>query len=395
MVPIAYHKYKNFVTACTEKNPTKKNRLNENANNDSFGMLGGTSDYLLDTTSQYRVMIKDTLFKTFSIPILGVLIPLLSKLIRYSGLSSLEIVASNLLFVATSFIIWQGSVYLVSRVRRMALVKQKFFLKLSMACVTTSVYSFIIASISALIWQQLFLKVIDTGPAITTGLISGAIVIFLTVVYEALFLSKERELDTKIVDQLDRERQHAELNSLKGELDPHFVFNALTTLSHLISIDMHKAQLFTNNLAQVYKYLLINKDRELISLNEEIKFINDYFFLLNIRYDNRLKLTFDMDNGYVEKIMIIPCSLQLLIENAIKHNQFTEKEPLLINIALNGEYLKVENKIRGRQYATGSTKIGLANLSNRYRLVFNKDIIINKEQDKFIVSLPLIKQNSL
>jgi LytS/YehU family sensor histidine kinase len=199
----------------------------------------------------------------------------------------------------------------------------------------------------------------------------------------------------KIVDQLDRERQNAELNSLKGELDPHFVFNALTTLSHLISIDMHKAQLFTNNLAQVYKYLLINKDRELISLNEEIKFINDYFFLLNIRYDNRLKLTFDMDNRYVEKIMVIPCSLQLLIENAIKHNQFTEKEPLLINIALNGEYLKVENKIRGRQYAAGSTRIGLTNLSNRYRLVFNKDIIINKEQDKFIVSLPLIKQNSL
>src|SRR5688500_4237115 len=124
----------------------------------------------------------------------------------------------------------------------------------------------------------------------------------------------------KIVDQLDKERQNAELNSLKGELDPHFVFNALTTLSHLISVDTDKAQLFTQKLAQVYKYLLINKDRELISLNDEIKFIDDYFFLLNIRYDNRLRLSFHMANQYVEKIMILPCSLQLLIENAIKHN---------------------------------------------------------------------------
>ena len=309
----------------------------------------------------------------------------------------MEIVASNMHFIATSYIIWQGSVYIISRVRRLALVKQKFFLKLTMLCVATAVYAFIISSSSALIWQQIFSGIIYTKPVFACGLLSAVIVIFLTLMYEALFLSKERELDTKIVNQLDRERQHAELNSIKGELDPHFVFNALTTLSHLISIDHEKAQLFTQKLAQVYKYLLINKDRELISLNDEIKFIDDYFFLLNIRYDNRLSLSFNLDNNYVEKIMIIPCSLQLLVENAIKHNQFTEQDPLQINVALNGEYLKVENNVRNKQYATSSTKIGLANLSNRYRLVYNKDIIIDidKEHDKFIVKLPLIKQNSL
>ena len=342
-------------------------------------------------------MIKDTLFKTLSIPILGVLIPLLSKLIRYPGLGWMEIIASNMHFIATSYIIWQGSVYIISRVRRLAVVKQKFFLKLTMLCVATAVYAFIISSSSALIWQRVFLSIVDTKPVFDCGLISAVIVIFLTLMYEALFLSKERELDTKIVDQLDRERQHAELNSIKGELDPHFVFNALTTLSHLISVDHEKEQLFTQKLAQVYKYLLINKDRELISLNDEIKFIDDYFFLLNIRYDNRLSLSFNLDNNYVEKIMIIPCSLQLLVENAIKHNQFSEQDPLQINVALNGDYLKVENNVRNRQYATSSTKIGLANLSNRYRLVYNKDIIIDvdKEHNRFIVKLPLIKQNSL
>ena len=309
----------------------------------------------------------------------------------------MEIIVSNMQFIATSYIIWQGSVYIVSKVRRLSLVKQKFFLKLTMLCVATAVYAFIISSSSAFIWQQIFLSMVAAKPVFYCGLISAVIVIFLTLMYEALFLSKERELDTKIVDQLDRERQLAELNSIKGELDPHFVFNALTTLSHLISVDHEKAQLFTQKLAQVYKYLLINKDRELISLNDEIKFIDDYFFLLNIRYDNRLSLSVNLDHNYVEKIMIIPCSLQLLVENATKHNQFTEQDPLQLNVALNGEYLKVENNVRNKQFATSSTKIGLANLSNRYRLVYNKDIIIDidKEHNKFIVKLPLIKQNSL
>jgi LytS/YehU family sensor histidine kinase len=300
-----------------------------------------------------------------------------------------------MIFIATSYIVWQGSVSIISKVRRLVIVRQKFFLKLTLLCLSTAVYSFCLSSISGLIWQRIFLSIIDTKPVFTCAVFCAVAVIFLTLMYEAMFLSKERELDMKIVNQLDKERQNAELNSLKGELDPHFVFNSLTTLSHLISIDTDKAQLFTQKLAQVYKYLLINKDRELISLNDEIKFIDDYFFLLNIRYDNRLRLSFNLHNDNAEKIMVLPCSLQLLIENAIKHNQFTERDPLLINVSLNGEYLKVENSLRTRQYAAGSTGIGLVNLSNRYRLVYNKDIIINKEDDKFIVKLPLIKQSSL
>jgi len=97
-------------------------------------------------------MIKDTLFKTLSIPILGVLIPLLSRLIRYPGLGWMEIIASNVFFIATSYIIWQGSVRIISRLWRLALVKQRFFLKLTILCVSTALYAFIIASVSALIW---------------------------------------------------------------------------------------------------------------------------------------------------------------------------------------------------------------------------------------------------
>ena len=337
-------------------------------------------------------MIKDTFFKALSIPILGVLIPLLASLIRYQQLSTLEIIYSNGFFIATSFFIWEGSVLLVSYVRRLQLVKQKIFLKLAMLCLSTSVYALIVSFASGSLWQRIFLGAIETRPLFFTSIICISVVLFLTLTYEVLFLSKERELDIKIVDQLDKERVDAELNSLKGELDPHFIFNSLTTLSHLISLDSDKAQMFTNKLAQVYKYLLINKDHELISLNEEIKFINDYLYLLRIRYDNKIDVNFNI--GDTEKIMIIPCSLQVLIENAIKHNQFTEASPLQLQISLNAEFLKIENNIKEKD-VVNSTKIGLTNLSNRYRLLYNKDIAVEKMDNRFIVKLPLIKQNSL
>ncbi|HVG40018.1 MAG TPA: histidine kinase, partial [Chitinophagaceae bacterium] len=201
----------------------------------------------------------------------------------------------------------------------------------------------------------------------------------------------EVELDTKIVDQLDQERQHAEMNVLKNELDPHFIFNSLTALAHLVNDNTDKAKLFIQKLAQAYKYLLMNKDREIISLNEELQFLDNYFFLLQIRHDHKLKLEVDIDESRNNRVMILPCALQILIENAIKHNQFTEAEPLVINISLNGVFLNVSNNVRSKPYMVESTNIGLKNLSTRYKLTCNKDIVINRLKERFIVKLPIIQ----
>jgi len=110
-----------------------------------------------------------------------------------------------------------------------------------------------------------------------------AVTVF-TLVYEILFLSKERELDTKIVDELDKERVQAELDVLHNELDPHFIFNSLNTLNHLILTSPEAAHSFNSRLAQVYKYVLMNKSKELVSLFKELEFIESYFFLLQVRY---------------------------------------------------------------------------------------------------------------
>src|SRR5215218_8101573 len=135
-------------------------------------------------------MIKDRWFKTLSIPILGVSIPLLSGLIRYPGLSWMQIITANTIFIATSYIIWQGSVLIISKLRRLAFVKQKVFLKLAMLCLSTSIYAFIVTFCSGFIWQKVFLSTVNTKPVVVCAFICAAIVIFLTVLYEALFLSK-------------------------------------------------------------------------------------------------------------------------------------------------------------------------------------------------------------
>jgi two-component system LytT family sensor kinase len=214
-------------------------------------------------------------------------------------------------------------------------------------------------------------------------------VIIFTLVYEILFLTKEREIDTKIVTQLDRERSQAELQALTNEMDPHFIFNSLNTLNHLIVNEPEQAYLFNNRLAQVYKYFLLNKTRELISLKEELEFIESYFYLLQIRHDNKLLLTKEL-NEKSGVVMIPPCSLQILVENAIKHNEFTADKPLKIKISLNDHYLKVSNPIKPKPYAVNSTGIGLKNLRSRYKILFNQDITIESSRENFVVKLPLI-----
>jgi len=216
-----------------------------------------------------------------------------------------------------------------------------------------------------------------------------AAVIIFTLVYEILFLSKERELDTKIVDQLDKELSQAELQVLTNEMDPHFIFNSLNTLNHLILNQPKQAHLFNNRLAQVYKYFLINKNKELISLQDELEFMEAYFFLLQIRHDNKLQLQTILDDRS-SKVMIPPCSIQVLVENAIKHNEFSEANPLQIKVTVNEQYLQVSNNIKPKLYAVNSTGIGLKNLSSRYKILFRKDITISTNHENFIVKLPLI-----
>jgi len=335
-------------------------------------------------------MVKDFQLRLLFIPLLGMLIPVVSGIISYEKYSTVQEIISNCYFILTSFIIWGGCNWIHMRVRPLVRKSQGPFFKILSISVLSALYGAAAGGSLTMIWFRISNDVFAWNKFFAFIAFTTMAVLVFTLVYEILFLSKERELDTKIVEELDRERVQAEMDVLHNELDPHFIFNALNTLNHLILASPETAHLFNSRLSQVYKYVLINKSKELVSLSKELEFIESYFFLLQVRHENKLIFELDAKESTTRKVMMPPCALQAVVENAIKHNEFSVENPLMIRVSLNGDFIKVSNNIRPKPYLADSTKIGLRNLNSRYQMVCNKNIVIENEGSDFLVKLPLI-----
>jgi LytS/YehU family sensor histidine kinase len=216
-------------------------------------------------------------------------------------------------------------------------------------------------------------------------------VLFITHIYETVFLVREAENEKLKKEQLERARAEAELEALKNQIDPHFIFNSLNTLSHLIEKEPAKAKQFNDNLADVYRYILQNKARELVLLHEEMLFLTDYFSLLKIRFEQAVQLQINIEPALFDQYLIPPISLQILVENAIKHNEFSDAVPLVITIEMQNDELIIHNLVRKKILRKPSSRIGLNNLSERYKLTTSKEISVSESATNFIVSLPVLK----
>lgn len=336
-------------------------------------------------------MIKDVAAKWLLIPLLGISIGIVTGSVSLKRFVFPETVSAALFWTTITLLLWQSTVASTAFIRHHARLRKKDAHKLLLLFFSTTTFALVISDIAINVWNNLFQNPISQRNEANYAFLYVAIAPIIGLTYEILFLKKEQELDSKIVAQLDYERQSAELQALNNELDPHFMFNALNVLSPLISVDAAKAQVFTIKLAQVYRYLLHNRDRELITLREELRFIQDYFFLLQIRHENKLQLDLKLQELEVSQIMILPFALQVLLENAIKHNQFSEEQPLVVAVSLHKDFIVVSNTVASKPFSAESTKVGLKNLSARYRLICNKDIIVQHAANTFMVKLPLIK----
>ena len=182
----------------------------------------------------------------------------------------------------------------------------------------------------------------------------------------------------------------AQLQSLKNQVNPHFLFNNLNVLSALIQKDADLATEFIQQFSTVYRYVLQNQDKELTSLSNELGFLNSYLYLLKTRFDGSLDIILSIEEES-RKLYILPVALQMLIENAIKHNICSKNKPLKIELFTEGiDWIVVKNNLQIKEVFEGSTKIGLNNIAKRYEHVSDRKVEVIEENGSFIVKLPLI-----
>ncbi len=195
----------------------------------------------------------------------------------------------------------------------------------------------------------------------------------------------------KRMNELQKAKNEFELKALKSQLNPHFLFNNLHTLSSLVHEDVHLADKFIEQLSKVYRYLL-DQEEDVLPIEKELEFLESYLFLLKIRFGENLKI--DLNKKDFEHSFIPPLTLQLLIENAIKHNVVSKEYPLHIVIEKIEKFLVVQNNIQPKNGVAYSSGIGLKNIRNRYELLGEQSIVVEENAKTFTVKLPIINKRA-
>jgi hypothetical protein len=227
-------------------------------------------------------------------------------------------------------------------------------------------------------------------PYFFNTLVSVAGTLQIAAFYEGLYLYRRWRVSYTETVELKKVNLQNQINALKTQINPHFLFNNLNSLSSLITVDAELAERFVDQLSSVYRYLLQQNSRDLCALKEEMQFIDAYFHLLKTRFGNGIFMHVDVADAYLHH-SIPPMTLQLLVENAIKHNITSVSRPLTIKLFTNESgRLIVENNLRPKTMAVESNRIGLQNIMMKYKLLDQSEVTVTMDDEKFVVGLPLI-----
>ncbi|WP_109098609.1 sensor histidine kinase [Aquimarina sp. AU58] len=220
-------------------------------------------------------------------------------------------------------------------------------------------------------------------------LLGFAVVIF-NLFYHSLKQKKEME---NTMDKLKKEVMTSKYKSLKNQISPHFLFNSLNTLTSLMYQDRDLASDFVSRLATCYRYILDNREEDLVSLEKELSFLDSFIFMMNVRHEGALSITTHISVN--PKEYVIPTlSLQMLVENALKHNYYSKEIPLEISIiSIEKSSILIQNNLRVRKQKEESTQLGLKNIKKRYSFYTNQEVLIETEHEYFKVTLPLLTKD--
>lgn len=264
-------------------------------------------------------------------------------------------------------------------------MRWKYVVGILSSIVVAVLFSALAGWLHRLIYDNI--RLADTNSVnLTRDIIVATFAVLISVVLYNLTRRQQMTLER---EKLLTENLMVRYEALEKQIDPHFLFNSLNTLSGLIGNDDNKAQQYLHQLASSYRYIM--QAKRLVTLEDELNFVDSYSQMMQIRYGDNLKIERHIDSRYLH-YQLIPISLQHLIENALKHNTISDRYPLTITLETtkNGTF-RVSNPIRSKQEDVGSSGLGLANLQKRYQMLSQSDIVISNADDTFSVEIPLIE----
>jgi tetratricopeptide (TPR) repeat protein len=230
----------------------------------------------------------------------------------------------------------------------------------------------------------------NRGVRIVLLIALGLLLVTLAFLARMTYFQRRSEKYQSMAQQLEKQQLINEVTLLKTQINPHFLFNSLSILSSLVHFDADLSEKFIQQLSRSYRYILEQRDQSLVSLRTELEFIEAYSFLLKIRFENKFDIKYELPEHALDQYKIAPLTLQLLIENAVKHNRMSTREPLIIRVDMQDGMLQVKNRMQVRSASTPSTGLGLENIRNSYALLSDRPVWAGEREGEFIVKVPLI-----
>jgi hypothetical protein len=221
----------------------------------------------------------------------------------------------------------------------------------------------------------------------TTWVVYAIFPAFINLIFFTLYFIRKWKEELLKAERLEKEKTQVQFDSLKNQLNPHFLFNALASLNSLITEDQQLASKFLQQLSKVYRYVLQHKDESVVSMQTELDFIQNYIFLAETRFGGALSITVKLDTYYLDR-RVVPVTTQVLLENAFKHNVMEQERPLKIEIFSEPDYLVIRNNLQLRRNVENSNKQGLENLKSLYQYLSAKPILIEETENQFTVKIP-------
>ena len=323
-------------------------------------------------------------------PILGALIVNLSGLIDHSRHSTGSLIAAYAWFAGVALVVWEGNRRLYFKLPRREDWLLRPWKRLALLLVVICLYTIPVAASLLWIWRE---TTGDNGtrqyalPAALFAVV--AFVIAITHVYETVFLLRDWESDRLRSARTEQARLQTELESLGREVDPHFLFNNLNALAHLVDHRRDLAPAFIRTLSASYQYVLECRGRPLVRLVEELAALERHRALAEVRYAGCVRLDVQVGLEDAHRLLLPPVSLAELFQNALKHNTAGSELPLQVRVAVVDGILTFENDLRAGWTAPRSTGIGLVNLAERFRIATGGAVSWGTEGNRFVVRLPL------